>query len=65
MTIRKGDVVTVQVDYPKNKKLSGVWSGKVTDVGCFRSGFAYFKLEGCKYAFPNSPRYTKVIHKRK
>jgi len=63
--IRKGEVVTVEVNYPKNKKLCGVWSGRVIETGCFRSGFAFFKLEGAKYAFPNSSKYTKILHKRR
>lgn len=62
--IRKGDVVTVEIQYPKNKKLSGVWSGRVVETGCFRSGFAFFKLEGVKHSFPNSSRYVKLIQRQ-
>lgn len=60
--IRKGEYVKVKVNYPKNKKLCGEFEGKVTQVGCYRSGYAFFKLDSCpKLTFPNSSTYTKVL----
>jgi len=59
--MRKGDLVKAEVNYPKNPNLNGVYIGRVIQIGCFRSGFAYFKLD-CKpnLALPNSKKYTKI-----
>ena len=60
--IKKGQLVKVKVDYQKNKRLCGEFTGTVTQVGCYRSGFAFFKLDSYpKLAFPNSSAYVKIL----
>ena len=62
MAIRKGQYIKFECNYPRNKKVNGVFEGLVTKVGCFRSRFAYFKIDSCpKLAFPNSPKYIKIL----
>jgi len=63
--MRKGEWIKVLVNYPRNPKLNGVWEGRVKEVGCYSSGFAFFKLEGIPYAFPNSSRYRQIIERRR
>jgi len=58
--MRVGDVVRASVNYPRNKKLNGEYVGRVTEIGCFRSGFAYFKLDSFPKPLPNSSNYTKI-----
>lgn len=63
--MRKGEFVKVIVNYPKNKKLNGLFEGKVIETGCFRNGYAYFKLDTCpKLALPHSSKYLKILERR-
>ena len=64
--MRKGEYVKIKVNYPKNPKLNGIYTGKVIQVGCYYSGFAYFKLDSNpNKALPNSSRYTEIIERIK
>jgi len=64
--IKKGSYVKVEVKYPRNKKLNGIFEGNVIETGCFRNGYAYFKLDTHKkLALPNSQKYVKVIEERR
>jgi len=65
MALRKGEYVIVEVNYPRSPHLNGIWEGIVTEVGCYRSGYAYFKLNTAKYSFPNSSKYIKVLQRRR
>ena len=58
--MRVGDYVEATVNYPKNPKLNGTYQGRVIKLGCYRSGFAYFKLDSFPNPLPNSSAYTKV-----
>ena len=63
--MRKGEWVRVQVNYPRNPRVNGVWEGKVIAVGRYRSGYAYFKLDCApRVSFPNSSSYVKVLERR-
>lgn len=64
--IHKGDFLRVRVTYPRNPELDGEYSGQVEAVGCYRSGFAYIRLEGVRKALPNSARYLTILdqHRR-
>ena len=62
--IKKGQWVKVKVNYPKNPRLNGIYEGIVTETGCYRSGFAYFKLTEVKQALPNSRKYTTILETR-
>ena len=52
----------VLVNYPKNKKVCGIFSGRVIETGRFRTGYAYFRLDTCpELALPNSSKYVRRL----
>ncbi len=62
MAIKKGQYIKFECRYPRNKKVNGVFEGMVTETGCFRSRFAYFRIDSApKLAFPNSPKYITIL----
>lgn len=62
---RKGDWVKVKINYPRNPKINGVYSGIITKIGQYRGGYVYFKLDTYpNLSFPNSSKYVQVIDRR-
>lgn len=56
--MKTGQKIEAVINYPKNPKLDGIYKGTVTEVGRFRNGFAYFKLDtNPKLALPASSQY--------